>query len=158
MEIKGAQTGITLVKWLMAAALKDSEFARTYMPAHEAASAFPFDLEGLGRFDAIILSDIGANTFLLPPSVWLKGRPTPNRLKLARESVDSGLLLTEQLGGHPKGGNSLKSLQEITTRSDTHGSISIQEGRPLAHADNMKSRVPSRTRRKSGSGAKHLVL
>ena len=46
--------------------------------------------------------------------------------------VDSGRLLrvTEKLGGHPKGGNSLKSLQEIRTLSDAHGSISIQEGQP----------------------------
>jgi hypothetical protein len=48
-------------------------------------------------------------------------------------SVDSGRLLrvTEQLGGQPKGGNSLKSLQEIRTRRDAHGSISIQEGQPV---------------------------
>jgi hypothetical protein len=48
-------------------------------------------------------------------------------------SVDSGRLLrvTEKLGGHPNGGNSLKSPQEIRTRSDAHGSISIQEGQPI---------------------------
>jgi hypothetical protein len=46
--------------------------------------------------------------------------------------VDSGRLLrvTEKLGGHPNGGNSLKSPQEIRTRSDAHGSINIQEGQP----------------------------
>jgi hypothetical protein len=41
------------------------------------------------------------------------------------------LRVTEQLGGQPKGGNSLKSLQEIRTRSDAHGSISTQEGQPM---------------------------
>ena len=83
----------------LAAALKDSEFALTYMPAHEAATAFPFDLQGLSSFDAIILSDIGANTFLLPPSVWLNGKPTPNRLKLIREwtRAGGGLLM---MGGY----------------------------------------------------------
>jgi uncharacterized membrane protein len=55
------------------------------MPAHEAAVGFPFDLDGLKRYDAIILSDIGTNTFLLSPDVWLHGEPTPNRLKLIRE-------------------------------------------------------------------------
>ena len=74
----------------LAAALKDSQFALTYMPSHEAATAFPFDLEGLSRFEAIILSDIGANTLLLPPSVWLNGKPTPNRLKLIREWTRAG--------------------------------------------------------------------
>jgi hypothetical protein len=39
--------------------------------------------------------------------------------------------VTEKLGGHPKGGNSLKSPQEIRTRSDAHGSINIQEGQPI---------------------------
>ena len=83
----------------LAAALKDSQFALTYMPSHEAATAFPFDLEGLSRFEAIILSDIGSNTFLLPPSVWLNGKPTPNRLKLIREwtRAGGGLLM---MGGY----------------------------------------------------------
>ena len=60
------------------------------MPAHEAATGFPFDLDGLKRYDAIILSDIGTNTFLLSPDVWLHGKPTPNRLKLIREWTRTG--------------------------------------------------------------------
>ena len=93
----------------LAGALKDSQFALTYMPSHEAATAFPFDLEGLSRFEAIILSDIGSNTFLLPPSVWLNGKPTPNRLKLIREwdarwrrAFDDGRI--SQLSGHRREG------------------------------------------------------
>jgi hypothetical protein len=35
------------------------------------------------------------------------------------------------LGGDPNVGNSLKSPQEIRTRSDAHGSINIQEGQPI---------------------------
>jgi uncharacterized membrane protein len=80
-------------------ALENSDFTLTYMPAHEAATGFPFDLEGLARFDAIILSDIGTNTFLLPPQVWLHGKPAPNRLKLIREwtRAGGGLLM---MGGY----------------------------------------------------------
>jgi uncharacterized membrane protein len=74
----------------LVAALKGSDFDLTYMPAHEAATAFPFDLDGLKRYDAIILSDIGTNTFLLSPDVWLHGKPTPNRLKLIREWTRAG--------------------------------------------------------------------
>jgi len=74
----------------LVAALKDSDFELTYMPAHEAASGFPFEREGLARYDAIILSDIGTNTFLLPPEVWLHGKPMPNRLKLIREWTGAG--------------------------------------------------------------------
>jgi hypothetical protein len=35
------------------------------------------------------------------------------------------------LGREPQGPNSLKSPQEIRTRSDAHGSKNIQEGRPF---------------------------
>jgi uncharacterized membrane protein len=71
-------------------ALKDSEFDLTYMPAHEAASGFPFTLEGLAGYDAIIISDVGANTLLLPPDVWLHGKTMPNRLKLIRDWTAQG--------------------------------------------------------------------
>ncbi|MDT7952624.1 MAG: glutamine amidotransferase [Acetobacteraceae bacterium] len=83
----------------LVAALRDSPFELTYMPAHEAAEAFPFTLDELRRYRAIILSDIGANTLLLPPSVWLQGKPVPNRLKLIREwTADGGGLL--MIGGY----------------------------------------------------------
>jgi len=71
-------------------ALKDSEYQLTYMPAHEAAEKFPFDMEGLDVYDVVILSDIGANTLLLPPQVWLHSRTVPNRLKLIKAWVEKG--------------------------------------------------------------------
>jgi len=71
-------------------ALKDSPFDLTYMPAHEAAAGFPLTAEGLNAYDAIILSDIGSNTLLLHPDVWIHGKPVPNRLKLLRDYVASG--------------------------------------------------------------------
>jgi uncharacterized membrane protein len=71
-------------------ALKGSEFELTYMPAHEAAEQLPFEMAGLDPYDAIILSDIGANTLLLPPEVWLHSRTVPNRLKLLKAWVEKG--------------------------------------------------------------------
>jgi uncharacterized membrane protein len=71
-------------------ALDGSEFALTYMPGHVAAEGFPFDSAGLAAFDALILSDVGSNTLLLPPQVWLQSRTMPNRLKLIREWVAAG--------------------------------------------------------------------
>ena len=71
-------------------ALADSEFDLTYMPAHQAASDFPLTLEGLQAYRAIIVSDIGANTILLHPDVWLHSKRIPNRLKLIREYVAAG--------------------------------------------------------------------
>lgn len=70
--------------------LKDSPFELTWMKAHEAVDAFPYDSEGLAEYDAFILSDIGANSLLLPPDVWLHSRTVPNRLKLLRQRVEDG--------------------------------------------------------------------
>lgn len=61
-----------------------------YMPAHECATAFPLTLEGLQAYDAVILSDLGANTLLLHPDVWLHGRPVANRVKLLGDYVAAG--------------------------------------------------------------------
>jgi uncharacterized membrane protein len=74
----------------LVAALAGSEFELTWMKAHEAAEGFPFEADGLSGFDAIILSDIGSNTILLPPQVWLRSETKPNRLKLIRDYVNGG--------------------------------------------------------------------
>lgn len=66
------------------------EFEVDYMQAHEAVERLPFTLEGLQAYDAVVLSDIGSNSLLLHPDVWLRGRPTPNRLKLLRSYVEAG--------------------------------------------------------------------
>ena len=60
------------------------------MPAHEAVNGLPSTLEGLAAYDAILLSDIGANSLLLHPDVWLHGRTFPNRLKLLRDWTAQG--------------------------------------------------------------------
>lgn len=61
-----------------------------HMPSHAVATDFPETLEKLGAYDVVILSDIGANSLLLPPQVFAKGRPFPNRLKLLAEWVRQG--------------------------------------------------------------------
>ena len=71
-------------------ALKGSDFDLTYMPSHEAAEAFPSDMAGLDAYDVLILSDIGANTLLLPPAVWLRSETAPNRLRLIKAWVEKG--------------------------------------------------------------------
>ncbi len=62
----------------------------TYMKAHEAAEGFPYSKEDLDRYDVLMLSDIGANTLLLPPDVWLRGQRVPNRLKMIEAWVKDG--------------------------------------------------------------------
>lgn len=71
-------------------ALEGSEFDLTYMTAHDAVEKFPFEMEGLAAYDVIILSDIGANSLLLPPAVWLHSKTVPNRLKLIKAWVEKG--------------------------------------------------------------------
>lgn len=80
-------------------ALADSPFQLDYWPAHEAVARFPFAMDGLADYAAIILSDIGANSLLLPQEVWLHGRTMPNRLKLIRDwtAAGGGLLM---VGGY----------------------------------------------------------
>lgn len=69
------------------------------MPAHEAVEKFPYDMAGLDAYDVIILSDIGANSLLLPPDVWLHSRTVPNRLKLIKAWVEKGGALL-MVGGY----------------------------------------------------------
>ncbi len=74
----------------LVAALKGSDFEVTWLKAHEAAEGFPFKAEELSAYDAVLLSDIGSNTILLPPQVWLRSETAPNRLKLIRDYVHAG--------------------------------------------------------------------
>ena len=61
-----------------------------HLPGHLAATDFPLDLDGLNRYDVVILSDLGANTLLLHPDTWVRGRTMPNRLRLLAEWVQGG--------------------------------------------------------------------
>lgn len=72
------------------AALAGLPFEIVHMPCHIAASDFPATVEALKAFDAVLLSDIGANTLLLHPDVWLHSRTFPNRLKALRDYVAAG--------------------------------------------------------------------
>ncbi len=71
-------------------ALQARGIAVDHMPAHEAGEAFPSAASGLAEWDVIVLSDIGANTLLLHPDTWLRGRPHPNRLSVVRDWVLAG--------------------------------------------------------------------
>lgn len=72
------------------AALKGSPFDVTWLNAQQAVTGTPFTAEELDAYDAIILSDIGSNSILLHPDVWLSGKPVPNRLKLIRDWARRG--------------------------------------------------------------------
>lgn len=72
------------------AALRGAGVEFTYIPNHLADVEFPNTVEALSAYDVIVLSDIGANTLLLHPDTWLRGKSTPNRLQLLKQWVMSG--------------------------------------------------------------------
>lgn len=60
---------------------------------------FPFTMEELKKYDAVILSDIGANTLLLPSATFMRSEKKPNRCNLIRDYVlDGGALM--MVGGY----------------------------------------------------------
>ena len=64
--------------FIAAAAQEGIEVEQMY--AHDVPGSFPRTVDALSTYDVVILSDIGANSFLLPPEVWLQGRRTDNPL------------------------------------------------------------------------------
>jgi len=82
----GYETGLA---WFRKA-MEERGVEFVHMPAHEAAGGFPMELERLEGYGVIILSDVGADTFLLHPRTWLHGERTPNRLRLIAEYVENG--------------------------------------------------------------------
>jgi uncharacterized membrane protein len=69
----------------LVAALRAGGMNVTHLPSHDAAKSFPLELGKLQEYAVIILSDIGSNTLLLPPEVFLEGKRAANRLVLLRE-------------------------------------------------------------------------
>ena len=102
-HVKGFDSFYTSVyesgeKWLKAA-LEAGGYDVTFLPNHLAANNFPFTMEELIKYDLVILSDIGANTLLLPTSTFTRSVKMPNRCNLIREYVEKGGALL-MIGGY----------------------------------------------------------
>lgn len=62
-----------------------------YMPNHLAVERFPYEAQTLrDNYDVVILSDAPADSFLLPPAVFVRGERRPNRLAVLAEYVSQG--------------------------------------------------------------------
>lgn len=72
------------------AALARQGIAIDQMYAHDVPDRFPSDLDALSAYEVVILSDIGANSFLLPQSTWIHGQSGTNRLRLLADWVRGG--------------------------------------------------------------------
>ncbi len=62
----------------------------THIPSHQVLQDFPTDVEELKKYDVVIISDVGANTFLLHPDTFFRGKTTPNRLQAIADYVKQG--------------------------------------------------------------------
>jgi uncharacterized membrane protein len=74
----------------MQRALEGGGFAVEHLPNHLASARFPTTREEIGRYAAVVLSDIGSNTLLLHPDTFERSRAMPNRLTLLRDYVQGG--------------------------------------------------------------------
>lgn len=72
------------------AVLRSAGHEVRFMPNHEAALSFPDTAEALDAYEVVLLSDIGANTLLVPPETFGRGTPRPNRLEALRRWVLAG--------------------------------------------------------------------
>ena len=81
------------------AALESGGYEVEFLPNHLAGEKFPFTMEEIGAYDLVILSDIGANTLLLPTQTFSQGKMLPNRCNLIRDYVTEGGALL-MIGGY----------------------------------------------------------
>ncbi len=72
------------------AALAEHGIDATQLYAHDVPDRFPFELAELEEYDVIVLSDIGANSFLLPQDTWISGASRPDRLRMLATWVRQG--------------------------------------------------------------------
>lgn len=64
--------------FIAAAASQGIEVEQMY--AHDVPQKFPRSQQALSQYDVVLLSDIGYNSFVLPPETWLAGQTSPNPL------------------------------------------------------------------------------
>lgn len=79
----------TAVKWIQNALSTDG-FNFTHIPCHEVDSKFPTSLPELQKYDVVLISDCGSNTFLLHENTFFDGQITVNKLNLIQEYVEAG--------------------------------------------------------------------
>ncbi len=102
-HVKGFDTFYTSVyetgEKFLKAALEEGGYDFTFLPNHLAMEEFPFKMEELKQYDLLVLSDIGANTLLLPGATFTRSEMMPNRCNLIRDYVlEGGALL--MVGGY----------------------------------------------------------
>lgn len=80
-------------------ALRAQGWTVDHVPAHRIADDMPATMAGLQAYDCVVISDVGANTFLLSPSVFKASASEPNRLVAIKQYVRNGGALL-MVGGY----------------------------------------------------------
>ncbi|MET0772294.1 MAG: glutamine amidotransferase [Candidatus Limnocylindrales bacterium] len=81
------------------AALRGLGHEVRYIPSHRVDVEFPTDANGLEGIDVVVLSDVGANTFLLGKATFTRSEVVPNRLEMLAAWVREGGALL-MIGGY----------------------------------------------------------
>lgn len=71
-------------------ALESDGWTVTHLPAHTIETQFPRTAEELAEYDLVVISDVGANTFLLTRAVFNRSISEPNKLEMIRKYVRAG--------------------------------------------------------------------
>lgn len=71
-------------------ALTDAGYEIEHMPSHLVPDKFPYTVEELQQYACVIISDVGANTLLLPDATFYQGRFLGNRCSTIRDYVEQG--------------------------------------------------------------------
>ena len=66
-------------------AIEKAGYEFVYMPSHIAADQFPFTMEELKEYACVVLSDVGADTLLIPTETFTMGKRFPNRCSLLKD-------------------------------------------------------------------------
>jgi uncharacterized membrane protein len=73
------------------AALRAAGHEVTHVPSHEIVTALPTEPAALRAIaDVVVISDVGANTFQVPPATFTSSIPEPDRTETLRAFVDAG--------------------------------------------------------------------
>ncbi len=61
-----------------------------HIPCHRVDMDFPATVQELAKYDVVMISDCGANTFNLPMSTFIGLQRSPNKLEMIKEYVENG--------------------------------------------------------------------
>lgn len=71
-------------------ALRETGMELDHLPGEEVGSGFPSTPAELNRYDAIVIGDVGADSFALTPQLYETGSPQPDRLQAVASYVAEG--------------------------------------------------------------------